>query len=842
MVTTRPAANSYIIKRPRLTTLLDETEARIILLCAPAGYGKTTLAREWSESRSEPVAWYRGGIEMLDAAAVGRTLAEVLQGIGLPEAEAARLAARASRNAPPADLGRAIAAALPKPSGSLLVIDDYHYADSSDSEALIGAFVAETDLRIVLTSRTRPEWLTSRMQMYGEAFVLGQDELAFTDDEASTVMSGKAASQPESFVSQARGWPAVIGLAARQNDVGIARDDSLLPAELYEYFAEDLLRQAPAQLHEHLFLLALCGGSDQRVTRELLGDSCEPSLSEAADRGFIARGPGVHFEMHPLLRAFLFAKLHEVDEPRRDELVALALGLLGDGRRWDDCLTVLAVFPENPRFASLLEEALEELLASGRLATIKRWLQLARQVGRVGAAVLLAEAEVAIREGLDATAQAIAEQAAALCPARELAVRAHLVAARAAHMRSDGLSTRSNAQRAASLTSDSRRRWQARWIEFISAYESEADDARAIYERLEKEGERSPEHALRLRTAEGCLALEADGNPRAATRIMERAMGLLVHVRDPLTRTSYLNNFSMACAYFGQYERALELVDLEIQDARASGLDFATDHALVTKASALIGLRKLGPAQTALRELEARAAAVSKHVVTTARIQSARLRATAGDLDRAEILLRVQLSDDVAPGSRAESIASRGLYLAALGNLDAARAAAAEANALSRYGEARSLSALALAVVSLQENPEVAATATSNATLARIINVGQIDALVLACRAYPRLVRSGVADRSLAPSLTSILAASRDVDLARTAGLDVPRELRRTDGLSGRERDVYELLAQGRSNREIAKALFISESTTKVHVRHIYEKLGVHSRAEAVAANLRAER
>ena len=46
VVTTRPAGQSYIIKRPRLTKLLDESEARIILLCAPAGYGKTTLARE----------------------------------------------------------------------------------------------------------------------------------------------------------------------------------------------------------------------------------------------------------------------------------------------------------------------------------------------------------------------------------------------------------------------------------------------------------------------------------------------------------------------------------------------------------------------------------------------------------------------------------------------------------------------------------------------------------------------------------------------------------------------------------------------------------------------------
>ena len=47
-----------IIKRPRLTRMLDESGARIILLVAPAGYGKTTLAHEWLEGKS--AAWYRG--------------------------------------------------------------------------------------------------------------------------------------------------------------------------------------------------------------------------------------------------------------------------------------------------------------------------------------------------------------------------------------------------------------------------------------------------------------------------------------------------------------------------------------------------------------------------------------------------------------------------------------------------------------------------------------------------------------------------------------------------------------------------------------------------------------
>jgi two-component system, NarL family, nitrate/nitrite response regulator NarL len=44
--------------------------------------------------------------------------------------------------------------------------------------------------------------------------------------------------------------------------------------------------------------------------------------------------------------------------------------------------------------------------------------------------------------------------------------------------------------------------------------------------------------------------------------------------------------------------------------------------------------------------------------------------------------------------------------------------------------------------------------------------------------------------------------------------------------------DVARLVARGYSNRAIAEQLFISESTAKVHVRHILEKLGARSRTE----------
>ncbi len=56
------------------------------------------------------------------------------------------------------------------------------------------------------------------------------------------------------------------------------------------------------------------------------------------------------------------------------------------------------------------------------------------------------------------------------------------------------------------------------------------------------------------------------------------------------------------------------------------------------------------------------------------------------------------------------------------------------------------------------------------------------------------------------------------------------------EALSPREREVYELICDGFSNSEIATRLYITEGTVKVHVQHVFDKLGVRSRT-AVAIN-----
>ncbi len=56
------------------------------------------------------------------------------------------------------------------------------------------------------------------------------------------------------------------------------------------------------------------------------------------------------------------------------------------------------------------------------------------------------------------------------------------------------------------------------------------------------------------------------------------------------------------------------------------------------------------------------------------------------------------------------------------------------------------------------------------------------------------------------------------------------------EALTNREQQVFSLLKQGRSNKEIASALHISEATVKNHVHHVLEKLHVATRGQAAAA------
>jgi DNA-binding CsgD family transcriptional regulator len=100
---------------------------------------------------------------------------------------------------------------------------------------------------------------------------------------------------------------------------------------------------------------------------------------------------------------------------------------------------------------------------------------------------------------------------------------------------------------------------------------------------------------------------------------------------------------------------------------------------------------------------------------------------------------------------------------------------------------------------------------------------------------------TGLGARPLLAAVEALAARSR-IDLTPSDEAPVPAATAPEDpfGLTRRERDVLPLLVKGRTNRQIAEELFISENTAGVHVSNILGKLGASSRTEAagIAARL----
>ena len=116
---------------------------------------------------------------------------------------------------------------------------------------------------------------------------------------------------------------------------------------------------------------------------------------------------------------------------------------------------------------------------------------------------------------------------------------------------------------------------------------------------------------------------------------------------------------------------------------------------------------------------------------------------------------------------------------------------------------------------------------------------GAVDLLVTSYRSSPDLLAVLLHGANPPERVVGLVRRVRDDDLARAVGRPIGVGDDPRTRLSPREREVFELLRERLTNRQIARLLFIEESTVKVHVHHIYDKLGTRSRtALAVQAVL----
>lgn len=293
-----PSPRTDAVPRARLIRMLDAgMQGRLTLVCAPAGYGKTTLLAQWIAASGAPVAWLSLDEGDNDASRFLACLAAAVQNVA-PHAGSNAPRLLQSPQWPQIEwvLTSLINDLHASASDNMvLVLDDFHRIIAPPVERAV-AFLLEhmpRSLHMVLSTRTEPRLPVARMRAQGGLAELRAAHLRFTVDETDQFFRRAdrlrlSAEQTAMLESRTEGWIAGLQLAAlcvqgSETTDEFVRSFSGEHYAVFDYLIEEVLHRQPAAIQTFLLrtsiLERLCGS----LCDALIGDGDGGEKSESRE-------------------------------------------------------------------------------------------------------------------------------------------------------------------------------------------------------------------------------------------------------------------------------------------------------------------------------------------------------------------------------------------------------------------------------------------------------------------------------------------------------------------------------------------------------------------------------
>lgn len=390
-----PRRRADLLVRNRLVNFIHgHLDCKLIVISAPAGFGKTSLLTDFAQDTELPVCWYALDsfdrdltvfIEYLISA-----IARLFPKFGQRSRDFLKEVTDPSGNLYPmvATLVQDIYDNIPE--YFVLVLDDHHTVEAQEQiNEFLDLFVSYVDenCHVILASRTLPALpnlalLVARRQAVG----MSVDELRFTALEVQALAQqnhGLALSLEQAAIlaRQTDGWITGLLLMAvphwqRAQKAVPSREQ--ISINLHDYFSEQVLDQQPPALRDFLLASSVLDELSPELCEAVLGiDLAGDLIAQLRSRNlfvmeFEEADSGLRY--HDLFRDFLQSSLRSQSKTRFVELTRRAAKAYGRRGEWERAISRYFMLQDYESAAGIVEELANPLFGKGRWDTLANWI------------------------------------------------------------------------------------------------------------------------------------------------------------------------------------------------------------------------------------------------------------------------------------------------------------------------------------------------------------------------------------------------------------------------------------------------------------------------------------
>jgi len=868
-----PTPGPNRVSRPRLLEHLQlGSNNKLILISAPAGYGKTTLLSEWIYQGEIPFGWLSLDQHDNDLERFLAYFITSLQSIHI-EVDEQILNLVESQPDPFIPVLTPIINQISHTDRHFaLVLDDYHLIHNRE---IHGALIYLIDnlpqkMRLVIATRTDPPLRLAQLRARAELCEIRSEDLRFTTEEATRFLNqnmklGLMPADAATLTQKTEGWITGLQLAAislqkhpdKQRFVTVFAGDDRYIAD---YLLDEALSRQPTHIQTFLLQTSILDRLNASLCAAVTGRKDSQSILVEIEHANLFLVPLDNqrnwYRYHHLFADLLKIRLQQTQV---DEVVNLHL----KASNWyeknallPDAINHALAANEIERIVQLTEEMAVDKMDSGELKTLMAWLDgLPETTFRHHPWLVVARTWALFNTGeYEAVEVNLAEVETILGKERlsqELAtrIRGHLAAIRAylAELREDAASTMQQAEHALALLPDKDIKLRSfvaiRWGNCLAWY-GEHDNAIAAYKEAGEAGKLAGDGqlaitalsemaAVQMVTGKLRLAVESITDIKNYAEMLAKkdgrklpAMGKLYwhlshiqHERNKLSESRYYAREAVnICQQWGEKE--------------------ALVYSLLSLVRTYVAQGETEKADQTIRQAMHIAGQISPKALEKFRNWLVYYRLQQGKTEEAELWardydLRVEkrYSYDrlFSVQNMARLLFAKGNYSEALGIVTALLKLVAEVGAKLYTIK---FSVLQAKTFQALNQPDEAMDAMEVALSLASVE-GNVRSLLDEGEPVARLLYAA-AQKGICPDYCQVLL---DEFSKQTSGV-VDASGRSGDlvePLSDRELEVLRLISQGLTNHQIAQQLILSLHTVKSHARNIFGKLGVKNRTEAVS-------